>query len=212
MRACAPRVLLGDWNRFIRDPADLLRVSYVVAAIAEWATGDFGAGVRFLLTFLVVLAPRLLQMPRPFDFAFALAMAFQAWGNALHTFDQVHGYDTVVHFVLPCATAPILYILLSRLELVPDLAERKAPHHHLAIVVVSLAFGLSVGAVYEMWEWLDNHALGGNHAVGYDDTIKDLADDALGSLAGGALLLLWSTRGWRTSRRLPATRLPGSRG
>jgi hypothetical protein len=204
-------VLLGDWNRYIRDPVDLLRLSYLVAAIAEWATGDFGAGVRFLLTFFVVLAPRVLDMPRPFDFAFGVAMAFQAWGNALHIFDTVSWYDTVVHFVLPAATAPILYILLSRLELVPDLAETKAPHHHLAILIVSLAFGLAVGSVYEMWEWIDNHALGGDHAVGYDDTIKDLADDALGSLVGGGLLLVWSTRGWRTSRRLPARRLASRR-
>jgi hypothetical protein len=62
-----------------------------------------------------------------------------------------------------------------------------------------------------MWEWFDNHLLGGNHAVGYTDTIKDLADDGLGSLVGGGLLLLWSTRGWRTSRRVPADDLSTSR-
>ena len=203
------RVLVfGDWSRWIRDPIDLLRLSYLIAAFAEWAPGDVGAGVRFFLTFLVVLAPRLLDMPRPFDAAFVIAMAFQAWGNALHLFNDFHNYDTIVHFVLPAATAPLLYILLSRLELVIDLSAPKRAHHHLAVVIVSLAFGLAVGSVYEMWEWFDNHALGGNHAVGYDDTIKDLADDALGSLAGGALLLLWSTRGWRTARRLPARRIP----
>jgi hypothetical protein len=205
------KVVLGDWNRLVRDPIDVLRLGYLVAAVGEWISGDFGAGVRFLLTFLVVLAPRLLDMPRPFDFAFVTAMAFQAWGNALHLFDELHGYDTVVHFVLPCATAPLLYILLARLELVPDLSEHRRAHHRLGLIIVSLAFGLSVGAVYEMWEWVDNHALSGTHAVGYDDTIKDLADDALGSLAGGALLLLWSTRGWRTSRRLAGERVPASR-
>lgn len=199
---------LGDWNPLVRDPIDVLRASYLIAGIAEWLTGDFGAGVRFVLTFFVVLVPRLLDMPRPFDFAFTVAMAFQAWGNALHLFDTFGGYDTIVHFVLPCATAPLLYILLSRLELVPDLSEPKRAHHHLAIVIMSVAFGLAVGSVYEMWEWSDNHLLGGDHAVGYNDTIKDLADDTLGSLAGGALLLLWSTRGWRTARRLPARRIP----
>jgi hypothetical protein len=198
----------GDWSRWVRDPIDVLRLTYLGAALVECIAGDLGAAARFFLTFLIVLAPRLLDMPRPFDLAFVLAMAFQAWGNALHLFDTFPQYDTIVHFVLPAATAPLLYILLSRLDLVPDLTAPKRPHHHLAIVIVSLAFGLAVGSVYEMWEWFDNHALGGNHAVGYDDTIKDLADDAIGSLAGGALLLLWSTRGWRTARRLPARRIP----
>lgn len=203
-------MFLGDWNPWIRDPVDVLRLSYLAAALGEWASGDFGAGVRFGLTFLLVVAPRLLNTPRPFDFAFTIAMAFQGWGNALHLFDKLHWYDTVVHFVLPCATAPLLYIVLARLKLVPDLNQRQRPHQRLALVIVSLAFGLSVGAVYEMWEWVDNHALGGDHAVGYDDTIKDLADDGIGSLVGGALLLLWSSRGWRTSRRLPADQLPAS--
>lgn len=63
---------------------------------------------------------------------------------------------------------------------------------------------MSTGAVYEVYEWFANNALGAGLHVSYGDTIGDLLDDGLGSVAGGALLLVWDSRGWGTTRRVPS--------
>jgi uncharacterized membrane protein YjdF len=205
------RLVLGDWSPVVRDPIDVLRATFLVGALGTAIQGDTESAVRFLLTFLLLVCVRLLDLPRLFDFGFVLGMMFQAWGNALGLFIDLPWYDRVVHFVLPFFTAPTVYILLARLEVVPDLTEEIRRYRALGIVIMSFAFGMTVGAIYEIYEWFANHALGAHLLVGYGDTIGDLADNALGALGGSYLLLLWSTRGWGTTRRVPARGLEGWR-
>jgi predicted membrane protein DUF2238 len=205
------RLLLGDWGRVIRDPLDVIRWSFLAGAIATLALGDAAASLRLFLTFLGTLAVRRLALPRPFDAAFLVGMLLQAWGNTFHFFTTFDDYDKIVHFVLPLAVAPALYITLSRVEVVPDLAGQVRRHHCLGIAIVTFALGFSVGALYEIYEWLSNHLLGSHLHVGYGDTIGDLADDAFASALGGLLLILWGTRGWATTRRLPPARVPSRR-
>ena len=38
-----------------------------------------------------------------------------------------------------------------------------------------------------------------------DDTVGDLAADALGAAIGAGLLLLWTRKGWGSVRRVPGT-------
>ena len=68
------------------------------------------------------------------------------------------------------------------------------------MVVVTLAFGLTIGGLFEIWEWFSNTLFGTEMFVTYGDSIGDLIDDALGALAGGLILLIWTGRGWRTWR------------
>jgi uncharacterized membrane protein YjdF len=200
-------LLLGDWNRWVRDPIDVLRATFLAGAGLFALLGEAGAAVRMALTFALVVVARLVSLPRPFDLGFIVGMALQAWGNALNLFNDWPWWDVVVHFVLPFFSAPTLYILLARLEVVPDLDEDTEAHHYLGILLVTFCLGLSVGAIYEMYEWFDTRVFGGGLHVGYGDTIADLFDDALASLGGGALLVWWATRGWGTTRRVPGRRL-----
>jgi hypothetical protein len=181
----------------------VLRATFFAGAVVFALLGDAGAAVRMGLTFALVLAVRLVALPRPFDLGFLVGMALQAWGNALGLFEHWPWWDVVVHFVLPLFTAPALYIVLARLEVVPDLGEDTEAHHHAGILLVTFAIGVTVGAVYEMYEWFDDTVFGAGLHVGYDDTIADLFDDALASLGGGALLVWWANRGWGTTRRVP---------
>lgn len=174
----------------------------LVGAATAVAAGGYEQAVRLGLTFVIVLIPRLLDVPRPFDLAFLCGMSFQAWGNVLGLFNAFSDYDKIVHFVLPCGTAALLYLALVRLEVVPDLAQEAHLHRRIAMVTTTFAFGLAVGGIYELYEWFADMVLGGHLHVGYADTIGDLADDAAGSLLGGALLVLWSQAGWGT-RRIP---------
>ena len=55
------RLVLGDWNRVVRDPIDVLRLTYLAAAIAFAAIGNFDAAVRMGLTFGIGLGSALLR-------------------------------------------------------------------------------------------------------------------------------------------------------
>jgi len=204
------RAMLGDWGRVIRDPLDLLRATFLASAIAAALLGDLEDAVRLGGTFLIVLVARHLALPRPFDLALIVGMALQAFGNSLGIFTSFGAYDLVVHFVNSLAVAPTLYLLLVRLEVVPDLADARG-RRQLGIFLITFMLGMSVGAIYEIYEWVADHWLGGNLKVGYTDTISDLVDDGLAALAAGAFLMLWAQRGWTTTRRLPARRPAGRR-
>ena len=203
-----PRGLVGDWGRVLRDPVDLLRLALLVGVPITLALGPREQSFRLLLTFALTLLPRALDVPRLFDLAFVAAMSFQAWGNVFGAFDGVYGYDKVVHFLLPCASSALLYLLLVRVRVVPDLAEESGVRRKPAILLVTAAFGLALmGGLYELYEWFADHFLGGHLYVSYGDSIGDMLDDALGALTGGALILAWEAQGWGT-RRLPLPR-PG---
>jgi hypothetical protein len=200
-------LLLGDWNRWIRDPIDLLRLTYLAAAIVFAVIGNFDAAVRLALTFGIVVIARVIALPRPFDLGLVLGMMLQAWGNALNLFNDWGFYDNIVHVSLTAFAAPVFYIGLARLEVVPDLADDTQARHHSGIFVITLSLALAFGAVYEVYEWAADNLLGANLAIGETDTITDLFDDAIGGVIGGALLVVWATYGWGTVRRVGARRL-----
>ena len=200
-------LLLGDWNRWVRDPIDLLRLSYLGAAIVFAAGGNFDAGVRMALTFGIVMVARLIALPRPFDLGLVVGMMLQAWGNALNIFENWGFYDNIVHVSLTAFAAPVFYIGLARLDVVPDLAGETQVRHHTGIFVITLSLALAFGAVYEVYEWAADNLLGANLAISETDTVTDLFDDAIGGVIGGALLVVWATYGWGTVRRVRATRL-----
>jgi len=205
-------LLLGDWNRWIRDPIDLLRLTYLVAAIVFAAIGNYDAAVRLALTFGIVVVARVIALPRPFDLGLVLGMMLQAWGNALDLFNSWGFYDNIVHVSLTAFAAPVFYIGLARLEVVPDLADETQARHHTGIFVITLSLALAFGAVYEVYEWAADNLLGASLAIGETDTITDLCDDAIGGVIGGALLVVWATYGWGTMRRVGARRLRQGRG
>jgi len=186
--------------RVLRDPLDVLRLALLVGAAVTLVLGPREQAVRLVLTFGVVLVPRALHVPRPFDLAFLLGMFFQAWGNVFGAFNGIHGYDKVVHFVLPAALSPLLYLMLVRFSLAPDFAERQRMHQRAGTMLLTAAFGLAFGGgLYELYEWFANHVLGGHLYTSYGDTIGDLGDDLLGALLGGLLVSVWVARHWPTT-------------
>jgi hypothetical protein len=139
--------LVGDWNRVIRDPLDVLRLAPLIGALVTLVSGNTTHTGELVGGFLIVLAPRVLNVQRPFDLAFQLGMNLALWGNVFGLFDQIYGYDKVVHFILPCGSAMLLYITLCHLRLVPDLSEDAGLHDRVAMVLITLAFGLTVGGI-----------------------------------------------------------------
>jgi hypothetical protein len=193
------RLLLGDWHPIVRDPIDVLRLTFLVGAVAFLAGGNVHGTANLLLGATAVLVARAIDLPRPYDLGLVVAMTLTGWGEALGLFDAVVFYDNVVHFLVPMLVAPVVYMLCVRLGVLPDLREQTAA----GLLVTTFALGMTVGGVYEIVEWAADGTLGSDLSHSNGDTNSDLLSDMLGSLVGAYGLVVWARAGWTTVRRAP---------
>ena len=199
----ARTLLLGDWTPLVRDGIDVLRLLMLAGAAAFAVTGDLeGAGVLAVLGGITLLA-RAVNLPRVYDLSLTVAMALQGFGEAFGLYDQFVRFDDLVHVTLPLLTAPVIYIGLARLDVVPDPRDETHRQHFLGIAVITAALGIAVGALWEIYEWRSDAWFGTNLSEGNDDTNGDLVRDTFGSLIGAALLVAWARFGWGSVRRIP---------
>jgi hypothetical protein len=196
-------LVMGDWGRIVRDPLDVLRLAFAAGAVAFAAAGDVAATFNLLLAFLVLVAARTANLPRLYDLAVIVALTFTQGGEALNLYDAIAWYDRVVHFVVPLLVSQIIYLCLARIEVMPDPSQETLPRHEAGMFVAVFALGLAAGALWEIFEWTSDGVFGSALSEGNTDTVGDLIADACGSLAGGALMVLWAKRGWGSVRRIP---------
>jgi len=197
------RLLLGDWHPLLRDPIDVLRLSLPAGALAHALAGDGSAAGHLAFASFVALLARPARLPRVYDLAVVLAALLQGWGEALGLYDSVAWFDRVVHVLVPLLGAPVVYILLARLDVVPDPRDHTTARHHWGIFVVTAALGIAIGAVWEAYEYASDAVLGTNLSESNADTVGDLVADSAGAMAGAALLVAWTIRGWGSVRRIP---------
>ncbi|HVP75771.1 MAG TPA: DUF308 domain-containing protein [Gaiellaceae bacterium] len=210
------RLVYGDWTWLVRDGLDVLRLAFIAATIAYAAATEGRPGTPGLAAACaVLLIARIVDLPRWFDFGLVVAMTAIAWGTALTLYGHYGFYDKVVHSVSPLGYAPVLYLALVRLGVLPDpgaaIRQRRIARIF-GIFIATLAVGMAVGAGYEDVEWVSDHWLFGTHFVkGVWDTETDLLCDTGGSLAGATFITVWALRGWSSRRRTvvpaPAPRL-----
>jgi hypothetical protein len=196
-------LVLGDWNPWIRDPIDVARALLVVGALGFLAVGDSSGAVLLGGAAALAWLVRPIQLPRAYDACFVAALTLQAWGEALGAYDAIPWFDNVVHFSLPFFLAPTLYIALARADVVPDPKDSSRPRHYVGLFVITLALGIALGGVWEIWEWVSDHSFGSSLQLGLDDTVGDLVADTAGSLCGALLLVCWARYGWGSVRRIP---------
>ncbi len=113
-------LLLGDWTPVVRDGIDVLRLVILGGAVAYAVDGRPGAASLLAGLGAVTLLARLVDLPRVYDLALTAGMALQGFGETLGLYDQFVRFDDLVHFTLPMLTAPVVYIALARLDVVPD--------------------------------------------------------------------------------------------
>jgi len=196
-------LLFGDWGRVVRDPIDVLRITFFVGAVVFAATGEVKGTVNLLIGGVFLLVARAVNLPRLYDLALVVAMILTGWGEALGLYDLFPSYDNYVHFLTPMFTSQVAYIALARVEVVPDPRDHATVPHYVGIFVITASLGLAIGAIWEVIEWSFDGLFGSDLSLGNDDTVGDLIADGLGSLTGGALLVAWTKFGWGSVRRIP---------
>ncbi len=199
----ARTLLLGDWSRWVRDPIDVLRATFPAGIAGYLLAGNVHGAANVAAAGVAVLVARAVNLPRLYDLCFVLAMALTGWGEALRLYDALPWYDNLVHFLVPMLGAPVVYVAMARLDVLPDPKDETHGRHYVGIFVVTLSFGLAIGAVWEIVEWSSDRVLGSHLSLGNADTIGDLVADGLGALVGALLLVAWSAYGWGSVRRIP---------
>jgi hypothetical protein len=199
----ARTLLLGDWSPWVRDPIDVLRLTFPAGAVAYLVAGDTKGSAVLAVATLAVLTARIVNLPRVYDLCFVLAMLLSGWGEASGLYDAVPWYDNLVHFSVPLLGAPVVYIALARLDVLPDPKDETHGRHYIGIFVVTLALGLAIGAVWEIVEFSSDRVLGSQLSLGNADTVGDLVADGFGAVVGAGLLVVWSAFGWGSVRRIP---------
>jgi hypothetical protein len=198
-------LLLGDWHPWLRDPIDLLRALLLAGGVGFAAAGDWRGALLVGGAGVIAWLVRGALLPRVYDLALVLALTLQSWGEALHAYDSIAWFDNVVHFSLPFFGGPTLYIVLARLDVVPDPKDVATRHHYIGLAVVAFALGVALGGLWEIVEYGSDSTLGSSLQLGNADTIGDLIADSLGSLCGAALLVCWARWGWGSVRRIPGS-------
>jgi hypothetical protein len=203
LRVDVRRLVLGDWTPVVRDGIDVLRLVILGGAVVYALGGRPGAAALLAALGLITVAARLVNLPRVYDLSVTAGMALQGFGETFGLYDEFVHFDDLVHFTLPMLTAPVVYIALARLDVVPDPRDETHLQHYVGIAVVTGALGISVGALWEIYEWRSDAWFGTALSEGNDDTNGDLVRDTLGSIVGAGLLVVWARFGWGSVRRIP---------
>ncbi len=202
------KLILGDWTRIVRDPLDVARIAFIVSTIVWILLGHAMTGL--VAASAVIILARVISLPRFYDASVILVMFLLAWGSALSIYGSWGFYDNLVHFITPLLTTGMLYLLLVRLDVLPELHELKESHHRIGFFLTVMALGMAIGAGWEVVEWLLDQLSDVGRVASADDTATDLISDTLGSAGSALILVLWSLGG-HSLRRRPGAELANKR-
>jgi uncharacterized membrane protein YjdF len=193
------KVFLGDWTRVVRDPLDVLRLIFFGATIAWGLTGHPVTGL--VAASLVLLLARLASLPRFYDFSLIVVITLISWGEVLGVYDSWRYYDNVVHTTVPLLLTGVVYVLLMRLDVLPELRDLERLSQRIGFFLIVLMLGMAIGAAWEIVEWTLDSITGSNLATSVTDTATDLIWDTIGAAGSATILVLWSIGNHSLTRR-----------
>jgi hypothetical protein len=198
------KVVLGDWSSWVRDPMDVLRLIFIGATVVWGLTGHPLTGL--VGASLVLVLARVASLPRFYDFSLFVVMTLVSWGEVLGVYDSWRYYDNVVHTTVPLLLTGVVYVLLMRLGVVPELRELQRLAQRIGFFLTVLMMGMAIGAGWEIAEWVLDSTTGSHLIISTTDTATDLIWDTVGSAGAATILVLWSL-GNHSLRRRPGIAL-----
>lgn len=177
--------------------ADVLRlIALVCIPIAGIGWGPLGiVSLAFVAAAMVI--PRALHVSPTLDLAFGVVALMSVWSSVTDLYVTVRWWDIPMHFLMNGLAAVVAVLLFVRLRVIAD--PQKLPRPVLAAVLVTTAFGLGLGVVWEVFEWFGKTFIDEEIYVDYADTIGDLVWGGLGSVLGGLALPALARRPERAS-------------
>lgn len=179
----------------------LLTIAVIAAVVQGNWLNAFALGLFLVASFVFVIRDD--RLPTLFDFLFVVAALLNAAGWAWGLFAMPGPYDEIVHAYTTFAIALAISFLVygSMLSLFRQ--------HKLLYLLTITSFGIAIGALWEVAEWLAGNILATEVIESLDDTITDLIMDSLGA-ALAAITSLWALQEWTRPKaidRNPRSRL-----
>ena len=172
--------------------ADGLRVLALVGIVVAGLGWGTIAGVSLAVVSVGMFLPRLLDIRPSADIMFGLVVLVAVWSSVLQIYISTRWWDLPMHFLTNGLCAALCYLLLVRLDILPDAATLSRPV--LSAVVMTAALGLSLGALWEVFEWFGHTFIDEEIYVGYVDTIGDLVWGGAGAVLAGCSVSFLVTR------------------
>jgi hypothetical protein len=132
------------------------------------------------------------RLPTLFDFLFVIAALLNAGGWVWGLFYPPGPYDEITHAFTIFAFTLAFSFLVYR-SMLPVFRQ-----HRLLYLLTIASFGIAIGALWEVAEWLAGKILAIEVIESLDDTITDLIMDSLGA-AFAAVTSLWALQEWTDS-------------
>jgi hypothetical protein len=129
------------------------------------------------------------RLPTLFDFLFVLAALLNAGGWVWGLFYPPGPYDEITHaFTIFAFTLAFSFLVYQ--SMLPVFRQ-----HKLLYLVTITSFGIAIGALWEVAEWLAGIILATEVIESLDDTITDLVMDSLGATFA-SITSLWALQEW----------------
>ncbi len=180
----AADVLAVDGTPFART-ATHVTTALVVASLTVSPLFDGVAVAVFALVLGAMTLVRVLAVPAGLQALFGAALLVAAWSAALLLYEEVWWLDVVVHVGLTGVIAAVAGVLLYRGGMTPSAADRRG---RWGIALMTTTAGTSLGAVWEVAEWLGHSYVDDTIHIAPGDTVGDLVAGAVGSAIAGLLL------------------------
>ncbi|MHA3977240.1 hypothetical protein ACW9UR_06090 [Halovulum sp. GXIMD14794] len=177
-----------------RRLAQIAIAAFVAAAIASALSGRWSLLFVSLVTMALAVAPILaaeglgLRVPIPFVVAIAgFVFGSIFMGEMFDFYEKVWWWDIALHG-LSAVGFGMVGFLFAFMLFEGDHFAAPAP----ALAVIAFSFGLSIGALWEIFEYTVDQFFGTNmQKSGLKDTMGDLIVDTLGAAIGAASGLLY---------------------
>ena len=119
----------------------------------------------------------------------AVGLLASAASSLFGLYDKLWWFDEVLHLELPLALSLLMGLYGYGVVLTG------ARDHGLLLVLAITGLGISLAAVWEVWEWIYDQLVMPNAILGKTDTIIDMVMGTVGSLVAGYACLRTLRRG-----------------
>lgn len=153
----------------------VLRALIVAAGVREVAAGDWPGILSTALFLALSFAYHLVaeRLPNLLDALVALAALLSTLGFVFDFYARIPLYDEVAHAITIFALTLGGYYLVYRGD---------APRRSWVLGLAVLTFGIALGTVWEIAEWLAGRLLDTAVIYGLGDAVTDLMANSLGAL------------------------------